>query len=206
MEELSHSLQFTPESLGNILSEHYDSNMHSFTNPSLLTTRQAAVLVPIFYRSPQWMVLLSERSATLREHPREISFPGGRMETSDADLTECALRESNEEIGIAPARVTTLGHLAPVETRTGYTVWPTVGVIPDRYPFLLNSEEVAMLLEVPLVSLLNRDAVRIESFLQSNGIVIHRKLYTFDTHLIYGATARILDQLLEVCHMAAIET
>ena len=149
------------------------------------------------------MVLLSQRSANLKEHPNEISFPGGRMDINDVNLIKCALRESEEEIGIAPERVHTLGPLAPVKTRTGYTVWPTVGVIPDRYPFSLNPEEVTSLLEVPLTWLLNRDSIRSEAFMQSDGILICRKLYTFNSHLIYGATARILDQLLDICRKAS---
>ena len=127
------------------------------------------------------------------------------MEQSDASLEECALREAWEEVGLEPKAVTVLGRLDPVNTRTGYLVWPTVAIAPDSYAFTPNADEVAGLLEVSLDWLLTDESLLHETLLQPEGFVVRRRAYTFGPHLIYGATALMLTQLLGLCRHAADE-
>ncbi len=116
---------------------------------------QAAVLVPVVNRADGLQILLTQRSADLPDHPGQISFPGGRVEPGDADLTAAALRETTEEIGLAPERITILGALAPYETVTGYRVTPVVGWVEPPFSVTPDPVEVADIFEVPLAFLLD---------------------------------------------------
>jgi 8-oxo-dGTP pyrophosphatase MutT (NUDIX family) len=114
----------------------------------------AAVLVPLVNRDGGLTVLFTERSLDLPDHPGQISFPGGRIEPDDHDAGSAALREAQEEVGLAADRVTLLGRLAEYETVTGYRVTPVVGWVEP--PFAVNADpvEVADVFEVPLSFLL----------------------------------------------------
>jgi 8-oxo-dGTP pyrophosphatase MutT (NUDIX family) len=168
--------------------------------------RPAGVLVPLYRRRGEWHVLLCRRSDQLAEHQGEMAFPGGRLEESDSDLLQCALREAWEEVGVRPEDVTVLGPLDPVITRTGYRVSPTVATLPDAYSFTPSEREVAELVEVPMEWLLQEQALRHEARLKPNGALEHRYAYAFESHLVFGATALILDQLLGLCVQAMEET
>jgi len=158
--------------------------------------RAAGVLVPLFRRGGAWYLLLCRRSDQLAEHRGEVAFPGGRLEDGDADLRECALREAQEEVGVRPEDVTVLGALDQVNTRTGYAVSPTVGTLPNGYAFTANEREVAELLEVPMEWLLEEQSVRHEAVVQPDGSLARRRTYAFGPHLVFGATARIVTDLL----------
>jgi 8-oxo-dGTP pyrophosphatase MutT (NUDIX family) len=110
----------------------------------------AAVLVPLVARDDELTILLTQRSEQLPDHPGQISFPGGRWESHDHSAAEAALRESSEEIGLNPARVTILGELAPYETVTGYRVTPVVGWIAAPFQPRIDPVEVADAFEIPL--------------------------------------------------------
>jgi 8-oxo-dGTP pyrophosphatase MutT (NUDIX family) len=110
----------------------------------------AAVLVPLVNREHGLTVLLTQRSDTLPDHPGQISFPGGRIDPCDTTPEDCALRESQEEVGLAPDRVTLLGRLAPYETVTGYAVTPVVGWVEPPFDVVPDPVEVADVFEVPL--------------------------------------------------------
>ncbi len=160
--------------------------------------RAAGVLVPLFRRDGAWRLLLCRRSDQLDEHRGEVAFPGGRLEAEDTDLRGCALREAQEEVGVRPEDVTVLGALDQVNTRTGYAVSPTVGTLPDDYTFTANEGEVAELLEVPMEWLLEEGAIRHEAVVQPDGSLARRRTYAFGHHLVFGATARIVADLLEL--------
>ena len=117
--------------------------------------RPAAVLVPLVNRPEGLHVLLTQRSADLPDHPGQISFPGGRVEPDDASLAAAALRETTEEVGIAPERVAILGQLAHYETVTGYHVTPVVGWVEPPFTLTPDPIEVADVFEVPLAFLLD---------------------------------------------------
>ena len=157
---------------------------------------QAAVLVPLQHHDGQWHVILNVRSETVGEHKGEVAFPGGRLEPADADMVACALRETWEEMGIRPEDVDVLGRLDAVMTRTNYLVWPTVGVVPHPYAFAPNAREVAAVIEAPVDDLLDPAAARHEARVMPDGTVRKRVAYVYGEHLIFGATAWILEQLL----------
>jgi 8-oxo-dGTP pyrophosphatase MutT (NUDIX family) len=114
----------------------------------------AAVLVPLVNRAGGLTVLLTQRSADLPDHPGQISFPGGRVETTDPDPGSTALRETEEEVGLPRERVTLLGTLATYETVTGYRVTPVVGWVEPPFDVRPDPVEVADVFEVPLAFLL----------------------------------------------------
>jgi 8-oxo-dGTP pyrophosphatase MutT (NUDIX family) len=155
----------------------------------------AAVLVPLFVVGDDLHAVFTRRRDDLRRHAGEISFPGGRRDAGDPDLAATALREAEEEIGLAPAAVELLGELPPTSTfATGYLIHPFVGLIPAGVAWRLSPREVDAVLELPLAAL--REG-RTRTRMQRRGISFQTDAYLVDEHLIWGATARILEQLLE---------
>ncbi|MDE2838879.1 MAG: CoA pyrophosphatase [Chloroflexota bacterium] len=166
--------------------------------PKAEAARPAAVLIPLHYHDGAWHVILNVRSQFVGLHQGEIAFPGGKYEPTDPDMLACALREAHEEMGIAPGDVDVLGALEPVLTRTDYLVWPMVGTIPHPYRFEVDENEVAEIVEIPLDHLLNEAAERHEARLQADGSLLQRKAYAHGPYLVFGATAWILAQLLDL--------
>ena len=157
----------------------------------------AAVLVPLFLApgDGEPHAVFTRRRADLRRHAGEISFPGGRSDPEDADLRETALREAEEEIGLPRDRVRLLGELPAVSTFvTGYTIHPYVGLIPAGLAWRISEREVDAVLELSLLALRE---IRTRTRMQRRGISFETDAYIVDEHLIWGATARILEHLLE---------
>jgi 8-oxo-dGTP pyrophosphatase MutT (NUDIX family) len=117
--------------------------------------KAAAVLVPLVQREAGLTVLLTERTAHLRDHAGQVSFPGGRVELHDADVTATALREAEEEVGLAHARVEVLGMLPEYLTVTHYAVTPVVALVTPPFDLTLDAHEVADAFEVPLAYLMD---------------------------------------------------
>ena len=156
-------------------------------------SKDAAVLVPL-YRDPLTAVF-TERRDDLRRHAGEISFPGGRQDHPDEDLRTTALREAEEEIGLDPAGVELVGALPPVGTFvTGYRIFPFVGLIEPGQTWRPQASEVAQVLEFTLADLIAGHEMQ---RLLRKGVPIRTPTYTVDGHLVWGATARILQSLLE---------
>ncbi|HEX9967810.1 MAG TPA: CoA pyrophosphatase [Solirubrobacterales bacterium] len=161
-------------------------------------TVDAAVLLPLYGWPDDPGLVFTERRADLRRHAGEISFPGGRRDDGDADLTATALREAQEEIGLDPARVEIGEALPPTKTFvTGYLVHPFLGRIPHPGELDLRPNPT----EVETVLTFSLDLLR-ESFemrrLIRRGIPIHTPAYEVEGHLIWGATARILGDALDL--------
>lgn len=155
----------------------------------------AAVLVPVYQEDGQLHVVLTKRREDLRRHAGEISFPGGRQDDDETDLRETALREAHEEIGLDPAHVELVGALIPTPTiATNYAVYPFVGFIEPGYRWVASDAEVAEILEFP-VPLLRESYGRRR--LVRRGVPFRTDTYVVGDHLIWGATARILGDLLE---------
>ncbi len=155
---------------------------------------QAAVLVPLYLERGELHVVLTRRRADLRRHPGEISFPGGRYEQGERDLLATALREAEEEIGLPASGVEIVGALTPTPTiATGYAVYPFAGVIEPGIRWTLAPREVDQVLELSVAELRagfgRRRLIR-------RGLAIRTDVYAVGEQLIWGATARILTDLL----------
>jgi 8-oxo-dGTP pyrophosphatase MutT (NUDIX family) len=156
----------------------------------------AAVLLPLFGWPDEPGLIFTERRADLRRHAGEISFPGGRQDDGDADFAATALREAEEEIGLDPAAVELSGALPPTTTfATGYRIHAFVGLIPDPEELDLepSPDEVETVLAYSLDVLREGYAMR---RLVRRGIPIHTPTYEVEGQMIWGATARILGDLL----------
>ncbi len=155
------------------------------------------MLVPLFAASESGSLhaVFTRRRTDLRRHAGEISFPGGRQDPEDADLSETALREAEEEIGLPRTQVDLLGELPRVSTFvTNYEIHPFVGLIPTGLQWEASPTEVDAVLELPLDAL---RAARTRTRMERRGISFETDAYVLDEHLIWGATARILESLLE---------
>ena len=153
--------------------------------------RPAGVLIPVIDRLAGLSVLLTQRSADLKHHAGQISFPGGRMEDHDRDVVEAALRETHEEVGIPPQSVVVVGYLPPMPTVTGYAVTPVVGLVTEDVTLRLDPTEVEYAFEVPLGFLLDS---RNERALERKylGRRIPSVEFHYEGQRIWGATAHML--------------
>jgi 8-oxo-dGTP pyrophosphatase MutT (NUDIX family) len=155
----------------------------------------AAVLVPLYLAEGDLHAVFTRRRDDLRRHAGEISFPGGRQDDDESDLRQTALRESEEEIGLATGDVELIGALQPTPTiATNYAVYPFVGLIEPGREWRLSAAEVAEVLEFSLHRLRTGYARR---RLLRRGVPFRTDVYCVDEHLIWGATARIVADLLE---------
>jgi 8-oxo-dGTP pyrophosphatase MutT (NUDIX family) len=155
--------------------------------------KDAAVLVPL-YREPLTAVF-TERRADLRRHAGEISFPGGRQDHPEEDLRTTALREAEEEVGLPRADVEVLGALKPVPTlATGYAIYPFVGLIDAGKEWVLSPREVEEVIEPSLTQL--RGGFGRQRIVR-RGIPLRTDVYIVGEAFIWGATARMLTDLLE---------
>jgi len=153
------------------------------------------VLVPLYVRDDEVHGVFTKRRGDLRRHAGEISFPGGRQDHPEENLAQTALREAQEEIGLAPAGVQLVGALQPIPTiATSYAVYPFVGLIEPGNTWTPSAGEVEAVLEFSLGDLrAGYDRRR----LVRRGIPIRTDTFVVGEHLIWGATARILSDLLE---------
>ena len=156
----------------------------------------AAVLVALIERSAGMTVLLTRRAESLSSHGGQISFPGGRVEQDDGAPVRTALREAEEEIGLAPSHVEILGRLANYVVGTGYRITPVVGFVDPVQHFVRDEREVAEIFEVPLDIVMERENYRQEHMRVKN---IDRSYYVlpYGGYRIWGATASILLNLRE---------
>lgn len=165
----------------------------------------AAVLVPVYVEEGTLEIVFTKRRDDLRRHPGEISFPGGRREDGDDDLRQTALREAEEEIGLPQTAAEIVGALQPTPTiATGYAVYPFVGLLESSQVWTPNPAEVAAVIELGVPELVagygRRRLVR-------RGLPVRTDTYVVGEHLIWGATARILADLLDrVAELGLIPT
>ncbi len=160
--------------------------------------RVAAVLLALVRHGGEWHVLLTKRTETVEHHKGQISFPGGMVDTVDADRTATALRETHEEVGIAPSEVRVLGRLDDFYTvATPFHVTPVVGAIEGTFTPVPNPHETAAVLLAPMRELLDPTRWRQEDW-TAMGRVVKVSFYDVCGVSVWGATARILDQFLGI--------
>ncbi|HEY0516012.1 MAG TPA: CoA pyrophosphatase [Solirubrobacteraceae bacterium] len=165
------------------------------TQPRVGGAVDAAVLVPLHGEGIDQRLVLTRRRSDLRRHAGEISFPGGRRDPEDRDLQDTALREAEEEIGLPRADVRIVAQLQATSTfATGYVIHPYVGLIPSGLPWTPSPQEVDEVLELPLGEVRSS---RTRVTLQRRGIDFETDAYALEGNVIWGATARIIQLLLE---------
>lgn len=177
--------------IGEILARHRPKHLPADA------LRPAAVLVPVYLRGDEETILFTRRTEHLEHHSGEISFPGGARHPEDPDLMATALRETEEEMGIAPGDVTVLGRLDDFFSVHGYHVVPYVGTFAWPYPFQVSADEIAEVIELPVARL--RDPAIFHSedwFHRGRPHLVH--FYQVDGYQIWGLTAAILKQFLEL--------
>jgi 8-oxo-dGTP pyrophosphatase MutT (NUDIX family) len=158
---------------------------------------KAAVLVPIVDRGEPFLVF-AKRTEHVGTHRGQISFPGGRLDPTDAGFLEAALRESEEEIGLPRTAVEPLGALDDTETvATQFVITPFVGFVREPVAWQPDGREIEKVIEVPLAALRARANLRVEH--RERGGVVHEVLFwDYRGETIWGATARILKHYLDV--------
>jgi 8-oxo-dGTP pyrophosphatase MutT (NUDIX family) len=157
--------------------------------------KPAAVLIPVVERDEP-MVLLTQRAVHLPDHPGQIAFPGGKIDKSDSSPLAAALREAEEEIGLAPAFIEPIGYLDLYLTTLGYRIVPTVARIRPGFSLALNEQEVAETFEVPLAFLMEVANHQRHSR-EWQGMTRHYYAIPFGERYIWGVTAGILRNLYE---------
>jgi 8-oxo-dGTP pyrophosphatase MutT (NUDIX family) len=157
-------------------------------------TRHAAVLVPLYVEAGELWTLLTRRAETLPHHRGQIAFPGGGRETGE-DVWGAALRESEEEIGLEPQRVLRLGELDEVATPSGFRIVPCVGAIPQPFEARPSPDEIDEVFALPVSVLANPSLVE-DRDVKIDGERRTLRLYHVGRHVVWGVTARILQNLL----------
>jgi len=157
-------------------------------------TTAAAVLIPVIAQALGLTVLFTQRTQHLKSHSGQVSFPGGRAEPGDASAEFTALREAQEEIGLALERVEILGRLPEYHTRTGFRVTPVIGLIQPPLELTPDPREVESVFEVPLSFLLD-PANRQRRTRELQGRSVGFYVFEYQGHMIWGATAGMLVNL-----------
>lgn len=171
-------------------SSDFDLNP-GYTTPPNRRLRPAGVLIAVTTHGPEPQVILTKRSSALKHHPGQIAFPGGKQEQGDRDVTDAALREAQEEIGLHRDLPRVIGHLPAHETVTAFRVTPVVALVDAGFAPVPEAGEVDEVFLVPLEHVLNPDNYLIESRMWRG----QRRYYftvPFGPYYIWGATARML--------------
>jgi 8-oxo-dGTP pyrophosphatase MutT (NUDIX family) len=161
--------------------------------PGPRALKQAAVLIPVIERAAP-SVLFTRRTDHLSSHAGQICFPGGRHHEGDANLTETALREAEEEIGLGRDRVDIAGYLRPYESGSGYAILPVVGFVRPELTLLPNEAEVAEVFEVPL-DFLRDSKNHLKRSRERDGELRPYHAIPFGHHTIWGLTAALVVHL-----------
>jgi 8-oxo-dGTP pyrophosphatase MutT (NUDIX family) len=174
-----------------------DHDLNPGMTPPSAALRPAAVLVPLIDRAEGMSVLLTQRTPHLSAHGGQIAFPGGSIEEGDTDATEAALRETEEEIGLARDHVTVIGRLDTYVTGTGFEITPVVGIIKVPFTLTIQESEVSEVFEVPLSFVVDPGNHRrmTRDFEQRTRVFF---VLPFENRNIWGATAGMLVNLAEV--------
>jgi 8-oxo-dGTP pyrophosphatase MutT (NUDIX family) len=187
------------------LGDHYAPGMITATDEYALramdqSLKCAAVLIPLVCKQDGWHLLLTRRTDVVATHKGQVSFPGGACDAAETTAESTALREAEEEIGLAPADVRLLGRLNDVATITHYRVTPVVGAIPWPYPFRLAPMEVARIFSIPLAWLAEPNhwseaPFNLGGARRAVPVVTYQE---YDGEILWGVSARIVLNFLSV--------
>lgn len=159
--------------------------------------REAAVLVPLIRHARQTTILLTKRTEHLNKHAGQVSFPGGALDETDEDAVAAALRETQEEIGLTTDYIDVMGFLDTYRTGTGFQITPVVATVQPGFELILSPDEVADAFEVPLDFIMDRSNHERHSAVW-RGRRRHYYAMPYDGHYIWGATAAMLINLVDV--------
>jgi len=173
-----------------------DYNPRKIDHP---TASAAAVLILIHSKDREPHVIFTERTTTVEHHKGQMCFPGGACDDEDDGCEQTAMRETHEEIGVVPDHVRIVGYLDDMVTVSNFRVSPIVAVLEAEspYPYNINDKEVTRVVEVPLPFLLEEGNMELE-VREHQGREVLVPAFTYDGHRIWGATARMLHQLIEL--------
>ena len=184
---------FTIDSIRSALSK--TSSPNSVNSDGLI---EAAVAILVYPKPDSLTIILNKRTDRVEHHKGEISFPGGGRDPEEDSILDTALRETREEMGIAPEDIEIIAQLDQVSTRSGFSITPFVGIIPPDYDFEVSNIEIAEVLEVPIESLLDTENQVEDDRVWGDEIPSKQYSYLYGSHIIWGATARIITQLLDI--------
>jgi 8-oxo-dGTP pyrophosphatase MutT (NUDIX family) len=162
----------------------------------------SAILMPFYEKEGRLSLLFTKRTNRVAHHKGQVSFPGGARDPKDRDLLDTALRETSEEIGIDTASVEVLGSLDETPTiASSYVITPFVGFLNRPPAFVLNEHEVERVIELPFENLLHTGFPRLEPLI-IDGQPQQVMAYCYDGHVIWGATAKVVRQFLDIIRPA----
>lgn len=177
-------------------STDFDLNKDQPTSKGV-NLRNASVLIPITLGPQGLEVIFTKRSSAMRNHPGQISFPGGKQDDTDTSFAHTALREAEEEIGLTQSHVEIIGALPKHETITSFLVHPYVGLVPESFEAKLQTDEVDEVFSAPLEHLINPENYLVEGRVWQ-GQKRHYFVVPYGPYYIWGATARMLRMLAEL--------
>ncbi|HZL10520.1 MAG TPA: CoA pyrophosphatase [Prolixibacteraceae bacterium] len=164
----------------------------------ILSVKMSSVLLLLFPEGDQLYVCLTKRPSTMKHHPGQISFPGGKVEKEDISAEMTALREAQEEVGIDPSSVEVLGRLSGLYIEVSqFSIQPFLAWSDQKPDFVINPGEVEALILFPLSEFIKEETIS-ETEIETVTGLLRVKYYPFDNEFIWGATAMILSELIEI--------
>ena len=186
-----------PDHLFSLIKDKLQNHKQKTYRYANVAYKNAAVIIPIFFKDQEAHLLFTKRTDNVEHHKGQISFPGGMHDAGDEDLEATACRETWEEMGIQTTDLTILGYTDKFLTNTNFMVTPYVAYFPYPYPYKINKDEIAKVLEVPLRHLLNPNKFRIEKW-ERDGIVWNVHYYDYHNEKIWGVTGFLLSNFLSI--------
>jgi 8-oxo-dGTP pyrophosphatase MutT (NUDIX family) len=187
------------ENLPNLIREVLNGREPKNIHAGAYSHRHAGVLIPLLEDKGIYKILFTKRTDTVERHKGQISFPGGSVDKEDSSLLETALRESEEEIGLLKGDVDILGRIDDTLTvASDFIVRPFVGLVPFPYEFVINEEEVERLIIVPIDIFKTENSENSVHAVEFEGKTYHSKAYEYNGDVIWGATARMIENLMGI--------